>query len=400
MKARQRLQSMKAVATLLRQNKPVSEISQELNIQPRTIYRWINNLEKAGVKLPRERFEDDPNLPEFLKRDNFIKLDCIEKLKRECRTDRLPFDEYLNPILKVCQYVKKHPDEFLKSFQDAEDIFLDFETAWEKTHPNQMVERHRKAMRKLLSVNGVTIKQKARVLHGSTESRGDYSDLHLSDAEFEDGLDIVERLGGFEYKAIFAINHEIFPRPETLSKWIPKVDTKYAEVNGKSIEYGACEVYEAKQEKRYKKMILDPRTIKWARELPQNKPITDLPFSKFQTEYCSILRKFYKEIGKIDDQKYQKGTEGYYWSNRPIYSMRHSAAVKWLRRTAFNASLVANMGWEDSKTLTQYYASTTVEQIMEAGQCWFCRPPNELKGDSIFCSATHALAYLNGERMN
>ena len=72
MKARERHRAMKATAILLRQNKGVSEISQELHIHPRTIYRWVHDLEKAGIKLPRERFEDDPNLPDFLRRDNFI----------------------------------------------------------------------------------------------------------------------------------------------------------------------------------------------------------------------------------------------------------------------------------------------------------------------------------------
>ena len=70
----------------------------------------------------------------------------------------------------------------------------------------------------------------------------------------------------------------------------------------------------------------------------------------------------------------------------------------WMRRTAFNLELVAKMGWEDTKTLSKFYARTTVKNIMQAGTCYYCRPPKTAENERLFCSAIHALAYLNGAR--
>ena len=114
-----------------------------------------------------------------------------------------------------------------------------------------------------------------------------------------------------------------------------------------------------------------------------------------------MLREYYIEIGKIEkDTKYQKGVDGWLYLNRPIYTIRHSAAQMWMRRTAFNLELVAKMGWDDTKTLSKFYARTTVKNIMQAGTCYYCRPPQTKTAERLFCSATHALAYLNGARKN
>ena len=372
-----------------------AEVSDKLSINKSTIWRWKreNRLQIAPKKYDILAFKGGKTWLAH----NLAEHASIKKLERECVTDLLRFNDYFYPLVKICQVTRKTPAQLLTDFQTAEEIFLDFQTKWAEIQPGEMIERYRKAVRKFLKVNGVIMKDGAKILKGGSDSRGDYSDMHLSDREYKQGLDLLEKFGGHEFRVIFAINHEIFPRPDTLSRWVPNIDIRYTEVDGKTYDYGFCEVYEPKQKKKYKKMILEPETLKMALELPQGRPLTNLQPRSFKTKYSRYLRKFYKEVGKIDPEiKYKKGEEGYYWTERPIHSIRHSAAIKWLRRTAFNASLVSNMGWDDSKTLTQFYASTTVEQIMEAGRCWYCRPPMEKRGDSIFCSASHALAYLNG----
>ena len=106
------------------------------------------------------------------------------------------------------------------------------------------------------------------------------------------------------------------------------------------------------------------------------------------------MRDFYKDIGKINSEvTYEKGQEGWLYSNRPIYTLRHSAAMLWMSRTNFNATLVAKLGWEDPKTLSTYYAQTTVKNIMQSGMCYYCRPPQTKTNMAVFCSPTHALAY-------
>ena len=116
-------------------------------------------------------------------------------------------------------------------------------------------------------------------------------------------------------------------------------------------------------------------------------------------KYAGMLREYYVEIEKMErDQVYKKGVEAWMYSNRPIYTIRHSAALMWMRRTGFNLELVAKMGWDDTKTLSKFYARTTVNNIMQAGNCYYCRPPSTETNEKIFCSASHALAYINGGR--
>ena len=97
---------------------------------------------------------------------------------------------------------------------------------------------------------------------------------------------------------------------------------------------------------------------------------------RVSTTYAEMLRELYTDLGKIEpNTKYKKGVDGWLYTNRPIYAIRHSAAIMWMRRTAFNLELVAKMGWEDTKTLSKFYARTTVKNILQAGTCYYCRPP-------------------------
>jgi hypothetical protein len=110
---------------------------------------------------------------------------------------------------------------------------------------------------------------------------------------------------------------------------------------------------------------------------------------------AEALRVYYTQIGKIEEGvKYEKGVHGWLYSNKPIYTLRHSSATMWLRRLAFNTGLVATMGWEDPKTLTRFYARNTVNNILQAGRCYYHNPPKTLTDISVFCSAPHCTAYL------
>ena len=124
----------------------------------------------------------------------------------------------------------------------------------------------------------------------------------------------------------------------------------------KSLTFGQTSVYESKQHKHYNKLILDPQALACLQKYV-GKRIIDKPFREFITDYSKVLKDAYYSIGKIDSsQKYPKGTEGWLWQNKPIYSIRHSAAVQWINRTSFDVNLVATMGWEKPDTLTKYYA--------------------------------------------
>ena len=207
-------------------------------------------------------------------------------------------------------------------------------------------------------------------------------------------MDYIEKHAGFEYKALYALTHEMFPRPETLYSYTPNVEIQYAEVDGKSYPYGEASIYEKKQKKHYEKIILDPRVLKITSELKKGVRVCNKPPKIIEKTLSKVLRDFYTELGKINNEvRYEKGQEGWLYTNRPIYTLRHSAAMLWMSRTNFNATLVAKLGWEDPKTLSTYYAKTTVKNVMQSGMCYYCRPPQTKTNMAVFCSPTHALAY-------
>ena len=280
------------------------------------------------------------------------------------------------------------------NFETTEKLFLDFESLWDKINPGRTTEEYRKAIRKFLSYNKITIEPRSKAIPATTDSKGDYSRVHLNNAEFTQGLDFIEKHAGFEYKALYALTHEMFPRPETLYSYTPNVDIQYADVDGKSYPYGEASIYEKKQKKYYEKIILDPRVLKITSELKKGVPVCNKPSKIIEKTLSKVLREFYRELGKINSEiKYKKGQEGWLYTNRPIYTLRHSAAMLWMSRTNYNATLVAKLGWEDPKTLSTYYAKTTVKNVMQSGMCYYCRPPQTKTNMSVFCSPTHALAY-------
>jgi hypothetical protein len=171
------------------------------------------------------------------------------------------------------------------------------------------------------------------------------------------------------------------------------------EEGGRTIEYAQLSVVESKQGVRYDKLILHPKVLEMTFDMKYGKPIVSEKKEVAEKKYADLLRTFYISIGKIDDNTiYKSGNEQWIYKTRPLYTIRHSSAHMWMRRTNYNADLVASMGWEDSKTLLKYYSRVSTKSIMSAGMCQYCKPPLRDTGEYSFCSATHATAYLNGLR--
>ena len=336
-----------------------------------------------------------PDTPQFLhSRKLFGRLDIIKQFTDKCRLNRLGASRYTGRLYTLCCALKIHPKDLVVNFETAERLFLDFENLWEKINPVKTTEDYRKAVRKFLSYNKVTIEPRSKAIPATTDSKGDYSRVHLNNDEFTHGLDYIEKKAGFEYKALYALTHEMFPRPETLYNYTPNISIAYADVDGKSYPYGEASIYEKKQKKYYEKLILDPRVLKITSELKKGQRICSKPVKEIEKTLSVVLRDFYRDIGKIsNDITYDKGQEGWLYTNRPIYTLRHSAAMLWMARTNFNATLVAKLGWEDPKTLSTYYAKTTTKNLMQSGMCYYCRPPQAKTSMAVFCSPTHALAY-------
>ena len=127
-----------------------------------------------------------------------------------------------------------------------------------------------------------------------------------------------------------------------------------------------------------------------------------------ESELASALSDYYVSLGKIDrahynehngmHQKwsYPKGTDEWYWANKPVYVLRHSGAHAAMRRTASNATLVASMGWDDVNTLLKVYARTTAEAILMQDVCYYHNPPEIKDGNyDYFCSMRCAIGYYH-----
>tara|TARA_B100000470_G_C19794424_1_gene393636 strand:+ start:1660 stop:2877 length:1218 start_codon:yes stop_codon:yes gene_type:complete len=375
-----------------------SAMANALDVSKGTISNYRKALRKEGLIGAQKRVQIDGG-DWMISRDIFDEIPIIAKFASWCQRDKLVPTEYTNRLYDICRATATAPDKLITSLEDAEILYDKFTQIWLKKYPNKMLDRYNRAIRKFLVFNQITLPPNSKVMPSGTESQGEYSRVRLSDQQVEDGMDWFQKNYGDDWSTLFGIHHEIFARPATMLNWIPEFEIVHADVDGKSYQYGTTEVFEKKTAKHFDKLILNPIVLKRLSELPKNKPVIDGIKEQTSPIYAEMLREYYTDIGKLEtNTKYKKGVDGWLFFNRPIYSIRHSAALMWMRRTAFNLELVAKMGWDDTKTLSKFYARTTVKNIMQAGTCYYCRPPIETSDEKIFCSASHALAYLNGGR--
>lgn len=388
-------------------DKTRDEIQKQLEIPKSTFYEWkkrINFLKTdAGQKIVQQAMKKPiwvkpivlDGLEQLSSTAKFEVIPLIRDYKNDCRINKSP--DYTTNIFKICNITQKTPEEFSQSVDMAKSIYLDFESKWTEMYPGQTTENYRKGARSFLRYCRVNIPQRDKVLTSATDSKGDYARVFLTDPEVKRVANIVGQEAGHEYKTIFCLHHEIFARPTTMHGWTPNVDVKTVDVDGEVYEFGEADVFEKKQNKHYSKVILNPLALKLAKTYTKKIISDTLPV--YEKKYAKALKIAYESIGKIDGNiKYEKGQEGWLYSNRPIYSIRHSAAVTWLYRTSFDASMVARMGWEKVDTLSQFYARSTVSDMMMKGTCYYCNPPKVLTEMPVYCSPMHALAYLNGGR--
>lgn len=367
-----------------------STIAEKYDVTTKTITNYRKMLVDEGlISYPI-------NVPPYLQtREDFTKIHSIRIFTENLLLSEVSPRRDITRLYKICSTIQKHPDEFLIDVRTAQLLFLEFQKKHNQYNPNVSVSNYRKTLRKFLITNNITIPSTAKTLSNSSEVVHNYGKIALTDEEYEKGLRFMESHGGKQFRALYAIHHEIFPRSDTMIKWIPQFTFLNTTVNGKNYEFIECSVYENKQKKSYDKLIIRPDTIEICRNLPQNTPIisTGKP-QKIKEAYAMLLRMLYEDLGKIDSsKKYTKGTDEWFYVNRPLYALRHSSAVMWMRRTGFNAGLVATMGWEDPETLTKYYANMSVRNLMQQGTCFYCNPPAIRSGNEIFCSPTHCIAY-------
>lgn len=406
MKHKEKVNKLRKLYTELSEplKRSVPEICMDLGIGRTTFYDWKSKLDEY---YPQTIIEPEKGKTIFipLKFDskepintynNFIEIQSIKKYEQQCRLNRK--NPALSHLFRICNASNKTPDEITVDLNSAKEAFIIFDDFFHKDDKTLTNERYRKALRSFLQFSGINLPNKDPLIGGGSDSQGDYATVSLNPVDVQKVALIVGDKLGEEYEDLFRIHHEVFPRPQTLHSWSPTLDLKNVDVDGKSLEFGQTSVYEKKQHKHYNKLLLDPKALASIKKYI-GKRIIDNSFREFITDYSKVLKNAYYSIGKIiEGQKYPKGTEGWLWQNKPIYSIRHSAAVQWINRTSFDVNLVATMGWEKPDTLTKYYARISTNNIMEKGICYYCSPPSITGSQPVFCSAPHSLAYIHGMR--
>lgn len=380
----------------------VQDICKKVGISKSTYHAWKDQIAQytpEDIKVetirnyPPLRHDIQPPIDTYA---NFIHIPIIIQFEQECKINKK--NPHLSHLFRLCNAANMHPDRIAESISNAKTAFMEFDTVYHKTDPTLTNERYRKVLRSFLQFMGIIIPNKDPVLHGGSDSQGDYATVQLSPTEVERVAAVIAREKGEVFEDLFRIHHEAFPRPQTLHSWMPVVEIKHVDVDGQTYPFGQTSVFEKKQHKHYNKLILHPKALDIINKY-QGKRIIDVPFREFITDYSAVLKKAYYEIGKIlEGQTYPKGSEGWLWYNKPIYSIRHSAAVQWINRTSFDVNLVATMGWEKPDTLTKYYARISTSNIMEKGICYYCSPPSVTSSQPVFCSAPHALAWIYGAK--
>lgn len=367
-------------ASRLGENVNVQKLIKESGLTRGKVTNIITRLKANGITRLDE-------IPDYLvTRNAFLAHPKIVELNSMVNKQHIK-SQITNSLYKICRTLILPPEKVISDTRTSQICFNEYITRLGKPPSQELVGGLKTALR----LNGIQVNTNVITFD---KGKNDYSNVQLTDAELSIMLDNIERKHGVEFKNIVALHHEIFPRPSALftNNYSPIVKT--TNVDGKQYDYLEVSIYESKQKKRYTKLILNPKVIEIMRER-NGKIIAFEKLKELTDKYEKILRDAYIELGKyLPDVLYRLGEREWFFRNRPAHTLRHSGAHMWMRRTGFNAGLVATMGWDSPSTLTKFYAGLTPSTLMMQGVCFHCRPPPTLTGDMIFCSPTHALAYM------
>ena len=159
---------------------------------------------RDSINKPKLQADSPPFLTT---KKRFANLELIKTFTEKCRINKLGPARYTGRLFTICKALKIHPKDLIVNFETTEKLFLDFESLWDKINPNKTTEEYRKAIRKFLSYNKITIEPRSKAIPATTDSKGDYSRVHLNNLEFTKGLDYIDKHAGFEYKALLSLIH-------------------------------------------------------------------------------------------------------------------------------------------------------------------------------------------------
>ena len=268
-------------------SRSVQDICNKVGISKSTFHAWkeqIVQYRPDDVKLetlrnyPPLRTDSSPPVDLY---GNFIHIPIIINFEKECLINKK--NPHLSHLFRICNASNMHPEKIVESISNAKTAFMEFDIIYHKTDPTLTNERYRKVLRSFLQFTGIIIPNKDPVLHGGSDSQGDYATVQLTPTEVERIASIVGREKGEQFEDLFRIHNETFPRPQTLHSWMPVVEIKHVDVDGQTYPFGQTSVFEKKQHKHYNKLILHPKALDVINKY-QGKRLIDVPFREFITE--------------------------------------------------------------------------------------------------------------------
>lgn len=266
------------------------------------------------------------------------------------------------------------------------------------------------AMRELYACNGKPVPRgyggKGHIISGAKENFGAYNHVQLSYGAKLRGIEWFKGKYDMDYARFFAFMSEMIVRTKSLYRWMPSFAFKTVTIDGVLCEYATTEIHESKTEKYWSQKIFDPVVLEIAKNTPHGERLIKENFKLFESRFNQAMREFYVSekllpatvlLPRKDPlhPKYKRFTTEYFLTRRSTYALRHSSAHMWMRRSNYNAEIVAKKGWEDTNTLVKAYAELPDDYELQAGTCHYCDPPEGADNENpLFCNPRHALVYL------
>lgn len=429
-----------------------NEIAKQIERSPQHVWNIQNKLVQDG-ELKRNastgRLEKPQNAVskqnwEALKNEEFMQIDCIAKWVKYLESKNkgkglASGGNNINAVFVVCSTLKISPcsvldhrdpntgepahldklTEILTEFKQRLDAgtvnYVNSKVAAQQkkqtgTQDIQMT-RYAKGWASFFDAHGKSIPRnyggKGHVVSRAKTSYAQYADVQLSDKQIFDLLDYLAAIN-IGYAQIAGLMIEGITRTKPIFNWYSNLAIKEIELeDNRTYKYGEFKIFETKTETTWTKIVIDPKVLQLCENLQLGKTIfPDMSKEKITT-FQDLLRKYYVKIGLLDERVllpldnpnhlvYPLGTNQSYLDSHPAYTLRHSGAHRGMRRTGYNATIIASFGHEDIKTLTDSYAKMPSEMLFKQKTCYYCNPPANRNTDNLyFDSIAHALIYLN-----
>lgn len=215
--------------------------------------------------------------------------------------------------------------------------------------------------------------------------KGKYAEVKLTKEEIQqaerwletEGIELAKQYGLEPERLLahYGITSEAFPRPSS-TFWIEtkSIEQHAIEYNGQHAVVLHWFHYESKQRKRFPKLMLDAKLIRytsdWIGRRFQYKykflfldddeftaaQYTTETLRKVRQPYIKIYRAMFSAIGHDEAP----------FSTDPLYACRHFSAQKWIDRLGMEAAfVVAKMGWTDFRTFEKFYGSPRPVDVLD-----------------------------------